>query len=185
LYIYNLILGLLLAGIAINLHKFSECKVPSSFKDLMDTATTTSGTGAAAFTAFLAVLCLTAIMSLAEEYKSLSSCTEEDKGDCCLLNQFLIPTVAALVMTPVAMALACMEGGNLMGALHFNGALMIPFLYGLLPIILYRSVRQYQLQDLAISSISRFLQVLLCAGTLSALGKEIVQDISWLPNLTG
>jgi hypothetical protein len=159
--------------------------VPSSFKDFVDTATTASGAGAAAFMAFLAVLCLTAIMSLAEEYESLSSRTEEDKGNCPLLNQFLIPTVAASVMPPVTVELAFVEGGDLTGALHFNGAFMIPFLYSLLPIILYRSVRQYQLQDLALSSISSFLQVLLGAGTLCALGKEIVQDISWLPHLTG
>jgi hypothetical protein len=97
LNIYNLILGLLLADIAINLHKFSECEVPSSFKDFVDMATTASGAGAAAFMAFLAVLCLTAIMSLTEEYESLSSRTEEDKGNCPLLNKFLIPTLAASV----------------------------------------------------------------------------------------
>jgi hypothetical protein len=91
---------------------------------------------------------------------------EVEKGDCPLLNQFLIPTVAALGMPPVAMVHACVEGGDLTGALHFNGAFMIPFLYGLLPIILYKSVRQYQLQDLAISSISSCSQVLLCAGTI-------------------
>jgi hypothetical protein len=108
LNIYNLILGLLLADIAINLHKFSECKVMSSFKDFVDMATTASGAGADAFMAFLAVLCLTAIMSLAEaeEYKSLSSRTGKDKGNHPLLNQFLIPTVAASVMPPVAAALA-------------------------------------------------------------------------------
>jgi hypothetical protein len=122
---------------------FSECDVPSSVKDFVDTATTASGTGAAAFMAFLAVLCLTAIMSLAEECKSLSSRTEEEKGNRPLLNQFSIPTVAASVMPPVAVALSFVEGRDLMGALHFNGAFMIPFLYGLLPIILYRSVRQY------------------------------------------
>jgi hypothetical protein len=53
-----------------------------------------SGAGAAAFTAFLAlalyVLCLTSIMFLAEEYKSLFSCTEGDKGNFLLLNQFLM-----------------------------------------------------------------------------------------------
>jgi Mn2+/Fe2+ NRAMP family transporter len=185
LNIYNLILGLLLADIAINLHKSSECKVPHSFKDFVDTATTTSGAGAAAFTAFLAVLCLMAIMSLAEEYKSLSSRIEEDKGNRLLLNQYLIPTVAASVMPPVAVALAFVEGGDFTGALYFNIAFMIPFLYSLLPIILYRSVWQYQLQDLALPSTSSFVQVLLGAGTLCALGKEIIQDISWLPNLTG
>jgi hypothetical protein len=97
LYIYNLI--------SINLHRSSKCKVPSSFKDFVDTATTASGAGAAAFTEFLAlalfVLCLTVIMSLVEEYKSLFSQPEED----------------------------------LMGALHFNGAFMILYLYGLSPII--------------------------------------------------
>jgi hypothetical protein len=125
LYIYNLILGLLLVDVAINLHEpFDKCKVLSRFKDFGDTAITTSGAGAAAFTAFLAlvffVLCLTAIMSLAEEYKSLFSHTEEDKGHCPLLNQFLIPTVAAMVMPLVAIALDFMESGDLMGANHFN-----------------------------------------------------------------
>lgn len=38
LYIYNLISGLLLADVAINLHESSECDVPSSFKDFVDTA---------------------------------------------------------------------------------------------------------------------------------------------------
>ncbi len=51
----------------------------------MDIATTASGAGAVAFTAFLAlavfVFCLTAIMSLAEESKSLFSRMEEDKGN--------------------------------------------------------------------------------------------------------
>jgi hypothetical protein len=37
LYIYNLISSLLLADVAINLHKSSKCKVPSSFKDFVDT----------------------------------------------------------------------------------------------------------------------------------------------------
>jgi hypothetical protein len=122
------------------------------------------------------VLCLTAIMLLVEEYKSLFSCTEKDKGNCPLSNQFSIP-VSASVLPPVAIALTFMEGRDLTGTRAF----MIPFLYGLLHIMLYRSMRQY----LAISSISSFLQVLLGAGTLCALGQEIVQDISWLTNLTG
>ncbi len=62
---------------------------------------------------------------------------------------------------------------------------MTPFLYGLLPIVLYRSVRQYA-SRLGLSSISSFLHVLLGAGTLCcAFGKENVQDILWLPHLTG
>ncbi len=177
--------------IDINLHESSnKCEVLSSFKDFVDTATTASSTGAAAFTAFLAlgffVLCLTSIMSLAEEYKSLfSRSTEEDKGNCPLLNQFSIPTVAASVMPLVAMVLDFMEGGHLTDAHHFNLAFMIPFLKRSLPIILYRSMRRYQLQDLAVSSISILPQVLLGAGTLCALKQEIVQDISGLPSLTG
>ncbi len=188
LYIYNPILGCLLADVAINLHEsFDKCEVLSSFKDFLDTATTASGAGAAAFTAFLAffVLCLTAIMSLAEEYKSLLSHTEEDKGNCPLLNWFSIPTVAALVMPLVAMVLDFMEGGDLTCAHHFNWAFMIPFLKRSLTIILYRNMRQYQLQDLAVASISILQQVLLGAGTLCALRQEIVQDVSGLPNLTG
>ncbi len=125
MYIYNLILGLFLADVAINLHEsFDECKELSSFKDFVNTATTASGAGAAAFTAFLGlvffVLCLTAIMSLAEEYKSLFSRMKEDKCNCPLLNQFSIPTVAASVMPLVAMALDFMEGGDLTGAHHMN-----------------------------------------------------------------
>jgi hypothetical protein len=163
LYIYNLILGFFLVDIAINFHKSFECKMPSSCKDFMDMATTASGAWAAAFTAFLAlaifILCFAAIMLLAEEYKSLSSRMEEDKGKCLLLNQLSIPTVAALVIPPVALVLAFVEGGDLTGILHFNGAFMIPFLYGLLPIILHRSTRQHQLQELAISLISSLPQV--------------------------
>jgi hypothetical protein len=103
--------------VAINLHESSESEVPINFKDFVGTATTASGAGAAAFTAFLAlglfVLCLTAIMWLAEEYKSLFSRTEKDKGDCPLSKPVPIPTVAALLMPHVAVVLAFMEGGDL------------------------------------------------------------------------
>ncbi len=105
LYIYNLISSLLLANIAINLHNSSKCKVPSSFKDFVDTATTASGARAAAFMAFLAlalfVLCLMVIMSLAEEYKSLFSCTEEDKGNYPLSKPVLDPHCGCLGDDPI------------------------------------------------------------------------------------
>jgi hypothetical protein len=139
-YIYNLIFGLLLADIAINLHESSECEMPSSCKDFVDMATTASGAGAAAFMVFLAlalfVLSLMVIMLLPEEYKSLFSCMEEDNGNCPLLNQFSIPSVAASVMPPVAVMLAFVEGRDLTDTLHFNKAFTIPFLYGLSPNIL-------------------------------------------------
>jgi hypothetical protein len=116
--------------------------VLSSFKDFVDTATTASCTGAAAFRAFLVmaifVLCLMAFMWLDEEYKSLFSCTEEDKVNCPLLNQFSIPTVVASVMSLVTVALAFVEGKDLMGTLYFNGAFMIPFLYGITHHIIQR-----------------------------------------------
>jgi hypothetical protein len=56
LYIYNLILDLLLADVAINLHESSECKVQSSFKDFKDTATTASSARAATVGTFCIVL---------------------------------------------------------------------------------------------------------------------------------
>ncbi len=50
LYIDNVILGLLLVDVAINLRKSSdECEVLSSFKDFVDTAATANGAGAATF----------------------------------------------------------------------------------------------------------------------------------------
>ncbi len=48
LYIYNLILGLLLVDLAINLHESSKCEVPSRSKDFADMATTSSGASARA-----------------------------------------------------------------------------------------------------------------------------------------
>ncbi len=68
-------MGLLLAKVAINLHESSKCKVPSSCKYAVDTATTDMAFLALA----LFVLFLMAIMLLAGEYESLFSCTEEDK----------------------------------------------------------------------------------------------------------
>ena len=85
------------------------------------------------------------IMSLAEEYESLFSRTEEDKGNCPLLKPVLDPHCGCLGDDPI-----CRDT-------HFCGG--------------------------AISSICSLPQVLLGAGTLCALGQEIVQDVSGLPNL--
>jgi hypothetical protein len=113
LYIYNLISSLLLADVAINLHKSFECKVPSSFKDFVDTATTASIARAVTFMAFLAlalfVLCLTVIMLLAEENESLFSCTEEDKGNCPPSKPVLDPHCGCLDDDPFAVALTFVE----------------------------------------------------------------------------
>jgi hypothetical protein len=60
----------------------------SEFPTKVDTATTTRGARATAFTAFLVLAlflsCLMAIMLLAEEYKSLFYCMKEYKGNCPL-----------------------------------------------------------------------------------------------------
>jgi hypothetical protein len=100
LYIYNLISGLLLVDVAINLHKSSKWEVLSSFKDFIDMDTTAIGAGAVIFTAFLVlahfVLCLTAIMLLAEEYKSLFSHMEEDNGNSTLSKPVLNPHCGCL-----------------------------------------------------------------------------------------
>jgi tyrosine-specific transport protein len=165
----------------------------------LDTSTS-SGVGAAAFAAFsmsaLFVSCLTAVMSLAEECESIfmrrTTTTVEDEvedyddGDCIAPpSRFSIPAVIASVMPPVAAALAFARGGDLTGALHFNGAFIVPILYGILPIVLYRGVRQSQARDSPLYSISGLPQMLLGAGTIGAIGQEIVQEVSCLPHLTG
>ena len=47
IYAFNLISGLLLANVAISLHEDSDCDVPSSFKDFVDTAMKCEKTGTA------------------------------------------------------------------------------------------------------------------------------------------
>jgi hypothetical protein len=118
-----------------------------------------SSAGAIAFTTFSAsalfVSSLTAVMSLAEEYESIFSKKsvkdDDEDGDCRLSNQFSIPAVAASVLPSLVVAVLCAEGGDLTGALHFNGAVIIPYLYGVLPIILYNSVRTMQPQTKSLS----------------------------------
>ena len=125
------------------------------FADLgggLDNSIGSSAAGAIAFTTFsgsaLFVSSLTAVMSLAEEYESIFSKKsvkdDDEDGDCRLSNQFSIPAVAASVLPSLVVAVLCAEGGDLTGALHFNGAVIIPDLYGVLPIILYSSVRTMQ-----------------------------------------
>ncbi len=67
MYIYSLILGLLLADVAIKLHKSSECEVPIRRKDFVDTATTTSGARTVAFTGVYLLDSLSAKSVLAGE----------------------------------------------------------------------------------------------------------------------
>jgi len=107
-----------------------------------------SGAGAAAFTAFsvsaLVGSSVAAVMSLAEEYESImtSVVDGEDGESCPVQNKFSLPAVALSIAPPTAVALAFANGGDLTGALHFNGAIISPCLYGLLPILLYQSIQK-------------------------------------------
>ena len=151
-------------------------------------SSTANDAGAAAFTAFSASAlvgsCIPAVMSIAEEYETIFAKAEDDES-CPIKNKFSATTVAVSMAPPVAVALACSKGGDLTGALHFNGVLITPFLYGLLPIILYQSVHKNEADEGSnIFSISNLPQVLLGAGTLGTLLQEASQDIpNLLPNL--
>ena len=151
-----------------------------------------NGAGAAAFTAFSAAVlvgsCVSSTMSCAEEYESMISSVADDDDSCRIKDRFSVPAVALSMAPPVAIALAMAEGGDLTGALHFNGAFIAPVLYGLLPIVLYQSVQNIDANgnddssSISLSNLS-LPQVLLGAGTFAALGQEIISDISNLPNL--
>ena len=95
-------------------------------------------------------------------------------------NKFSPVSVGASMALPAAVGVAFANGGDLTGALHFNGAFITPFLYGLLPIILYQSVHKSEGSDKGsgLPLFSNMPQVLLGAGTIVALGQELVQDIS-------
>ena len=119
-------------------------------------------------------------MSLAEETESLFSANSEDDDNCVMKNKFSPVSVGASMALPAAVGVAFANGGDLTGALHFNGAFITPFLYGLLPIILYQSVHKSEGsdKDSGLPLFSNMPQVLLGAGTIGALGQELVQDIS-------
>lgn len=147
-------------------------------------ASTASGAGAAAFTAFSAAALwgssAAATMSLAEEYEGLMSSAGISDDLSPLEDKFSIPAVALSMGPPTAVALACVHGGDLTGALHFNGAFITPVLYGLLPIILYQSIQQVGSSKSNANFSLSLPQMLLGAGTLGALGQELFQDFSFV-----
>lgn len=150
-----------------------------------------TGPGAAAFTAFSASALVgssvAAVMSLSEEYESIINSVVEDNSSPQLNNKFSVPAVVLSMAPPVAISLAVTQGGgvDLTSALHFNGAFITPVLYGLLPILLYQSVQKKKANadDVRSSTSFSLPQVLLGAGTIAALGQEMIQDLSSLPNL--
>jgi tyrosine-specific transport protein len=139
-----------------------------------------SGAGAAAFVAFSASALVgssvAAVMSLAEEYESILTKVVDQDDSCPLKNKFSVPAVALSMAPPVALALAYSNGGDLTCALHFNGAFITPFLYGLLPVLLHQRVTETEEVDGI--SLSSLPQVLLGAGAIGALGQAVVQDVS-------
>mmetsp|Transcript_5169 Transcript_5169/g.11350 ORF Transcript_5169/g.11350 Transcript_5169/m.11350 type:complete len:501 (+) Transcript_5169:72-1574(+) len=150
-----------------------------------------SGAGAAAFAAFtmsaLVGSSVAAVMSLAEECESiLASVVEVDNNVelCPVQNKFSFPAVAISLTLPTIVAIALAEGGDLTGALHFNGAFITPLLYGLLPVILYQSVQKKEATADNFSISSNLPQILLGVGTMGALGQEIIQDLTSLPILS-
>lgn len=151
-------------------------------------SSTSSGAGAAAFTAFsvsaLVGSSITTVMSLAEEYESIISRKIDDNDPCTLMNRFSAPAVVAAMVPSVAVALAFSNnnGGDLTGALHFNGVFITPFLYGMLPIILHNSVRQQHEKTENPPLWSSLPLVLLGAGTVGAVGQDIIQDVPSLHN---
>jgi hypothetical protein len=119
-------------------------------------------------------------MSLAEEYKSLFSPTEKDKGSS--LKLVLNPHCGCLGNAPGCHG-AWFHGGwwSHTGALHFNWAVSIH------DTISKRIITHHTIEAWDNISFKTWLslQFMLGAGTLCALGQEIIQDVSGLPNLTG
>lgn len=135
-----------------------------------------SGAGGVMFAAFTASSfvgsSIGCVMSLAEEYESAISTASNDSGEACTIEgNFSTQSVLMSVLPPAAVSLFVSSGGDeaFTAPLHISGAIIAPFLYGLLPIILLKSVQDEQ----KVNNIPRFL---LGVGTCGLLGNELVQD---------
>jgi len=139
---------------------------------------TTSGAGGAAFTAFSASAligsCVACIMSLAEEYESIISSAFSSDQYCSVKDKFSIPAVTMAVAPPAAVVLAT-GCSDLTCALHFCGAFVTPFLYGLLPIMLFQTITK---KDGEIASSPSLMSTILAGGAVGFIGQEIIHDIS-------
>jgi hypothetical protein len=103
------------------------------------------------------------------------------------MNQggFSVPAVMS-VLPPAAVALVVSSGSDeaFTAPLHLSGAVIAPFLYGLLPIMLFWSMQTAddKSKDAAGDSTLADMipQVLLGTSTVGLLGNEVVHDIgSW------
>lgn len=140
----------------------------------------TSGAGGAALTAFSASAligsCVACIMSLAEEYESIISSAFSSDQYCSVKDKFSVPAVTLAVAPPAAVVLAT-GCSDLTCALHFCGAFVTPFLYGLLPIMLFQTISK---KDGAIdmASTPSLKSTILASGAVGFIGQEIIHDIS-------
>ncbi|KAL7468875.1 hypothetical protein ACHAXS_012785 [Conticribra weissflogii] len=150
-----------------------------------------SGGNAALFTTFSAAALVgsstACVMSLAEEFESIIGDTV---GDAFVesgtdKDRFSLPAVALSIAPPALLALAFANGGDFTGALHFGGAFISPFLYGILPIMLFRSMGDEDNQGSFDSPFSdwNIPQVCLGAGTFGFLVQEICHDFASLEQL--
>eukprot|EP00804_Cyclotella_cryptica_P010292 CCRYP_012239-RA/>CCRYP_012239-RA protein AED:0.11 eAED:0.11 QI:180/1/1/1/1/1/2/108/503 len=144
-----------------------------------------SGAGGAMFAAFTASSFIGSsigcIMSLAEEYESIIASKSQEEVPCTLKDTFSAPAVLMSVLPPAAVAVAVSSGGDLefTGPLHLAGAVITPFLYGILPIMLFKSMQpENRSKDVMFSKTP---QLLLGASTVGILGHEIIQDFgNWV-----
>ena len=134
-----------------------------------------SGAGGTAFIAFSASAligsCIACTMSLAEEYESLIPSAVYSEENCQMKDKFSIPAVAMAVAPPAAVVVAT-GCSDLTCALHFCGAFITPFLYGVLPIMLFQTISK---EDRDVPSLRT---TILSGGAVGFIGQELIHDIS-------
>jgi tyrosine-specific transport protein len=138
-----------------------------------------SGAGGAALATFSAAAligsCVACTMSLAEEYESLISSALDSDEHCTVKDKFSIPAVTMAVAPPAAVVLAT-GCSDLTCALHFCGAFVTPFLYGLLPILLFQTISK---KDGEVASpVTLLPSTILASGAVGFIGQEIIHDVS-------
>lgn len=150
-----------------------------------------SGAGGAMFAAFTASSfvgsSIGCVMSLAEEYESILTTASTDKDASCALDGgFSTPAVVLSVVPAAAVALAVSSGddGAFTAPLHLSGAFIAPFLYGILPVMFFKSMQSEnhsKSERPAVKLDNLIPQVLLGCSTVGLLGNEMIHDCtSWL-----
>lgn len=146
-----------------------------------------NGVGGVMFTAFTASSfvgsSIGCVLSLAEEYESILSPQGQEEGTCTIDGGFSTPAVLMSVVPPAAVALAVSHGGDgaFTAPLHLSGAVIAPFLYGILPVMLFQSMQSENAESDNTSketslNMGMVPQWILGASTLGLLGNEVVHD---------